>query len=268
LSIDTNFPSFWLGDPTRISQIIMNLLSNAFKFTENGEIALVIKKMENNHLWASVKDTGVGIPLECQEKVFQRFNQVDSTTTRRYGGTGLGLAIVKQLVNLMNGEIKLISTVGKGSEFQIQIPIEPSLKKSQSVVPAEVKITPIRATVLTVEDNFINLKIIQTIVSGFGSNVLVATTGKEALAIVACHPIDLIFMDIQMPDMDGFEITKWIRAQEAPGQHVPIIAVTADILIETKEKCESVGIDDFIPKPYNRMQIWEMMKKYILDKEG
>ena len=252
-------PVYLQGDVTRFRQILLNLLSNSVKFTERGAIALsaTLEKTSDRRamLTCTVSDTGIGIPTERIEALFDPFTQGDSSTTRVHGGTGLGLTISRQLAHLMGGEIEVKSTVGLGSVFRVALPFvvvssgEMALDEGPVTHPTEQNIIPAR--ILVVEDNATNQLVARTILQKQGHRVDVAANGVEALALLQIIPFDLVLMDCQMPIMDGLEATTRIRNGEAgeKQRQIPIIAMTAHAFSEDKQRCLACGMDDYLSKP-------------------
>ena len=261
-----------LADPTRLRQILLNLLSNAVKFTERGEVvARLIRReasAETEHaLRFEVQDTGVGIPPEKQQQIFEPFRQADGSTTRKYGGTGLGLAICKKLVELMGGQMGVVSQVGEGSTFWFEVSLPACdapahVRLEQQLRAAEqTPLTGLR--VLVAEDNFVNQKVIRRTLEKWGVQVQIANHGREALEWLSREPFHLVLMDCQMPEMDGYEATRRIRAYEQPrGLHMPIIALTANALEGDREKCLECGMDDYLTKPVNPDLLWEKLVQW------
>jgi len=248
------------GDGTRLRQILMNLLGNALKFTETGTVTLqaATEQRQNGKvlLRCQIRDTGIGISKERFGSLFSPFNQGDSSTTRKYGGTGLGLAISRQLARLMGGDISLISLPGQGSCFTVTVLCNPcdklaQLQLQQQKQPVELQKKVTSARILLVEDNVVNQLVARTILEKQGHSVSQAANGQEALAMLRLLPIDLILMDCQMPEMDGFEATIRIRQGEAGerNRRLPIIAMTAHAFVQDRERCLSVGMDDYLTKP-------------------
>jgi PAS domain S-box-containing protein len=250
-----------VGDSTRLRQILLNLLSNAIKFTETGAVTLRVwlapQDEESVSFHCQVQDTGIGIPEDRLDSLFEPFTQVDSSTTRKYGGTGLGLTISRQLAGLMGGEISVVSVPGQGTVFAVVIPFRTCSVEEQEFLQqygsgAELiagNDTPAR--VLLVEDNPVNLLVARAILEKQGHIVTVAGNGEEALALLQMIPVDLVLMDCQMPVMDGIEATRRIRNGEAGEQNriLPIIAMTAHAFAQDKERCNRSGMDDYLTKP-------------------
>jgi signal transduction histidine kinase/ActR/RegA family two-component response regulator len=261
-----------LADPTRLRQILLNLLSNAVKFTERGEVVARLIQREasadNEHaLRFEVQDTGIGIPPDKQQQIFEPFRQADGSTTRKYGGTGLGLAISKKLVELMGGRMGVVSQVGEGSTFWFEVALPACdapahVRLEQQLRAAEqTPLTGLR--VLVAEDNFVNQKVIRRTLEKWGIEVQIANHGREALEWLSREPFHLVLMDCQMPEMDGYEATRRIRAYEQPrGLHMPIIALTANALEGDREKCLECGMDDYLTKPVNPDLLWEKLTQW------
>jgi signal transduction histidine kinase/ActR/RegA family two-component response regulator len=263
-----------LADPTRLRQILLNLLSNAVKFTERGEVVARLIQREasadNEHaLRFEVQDTGIGIPPDKQQQIFEPFRQADGSTTRKYGGTGLGLAICKKLVELMGGQMGVVSQVGEGSTFwfEVVLPVSEApahVRLEQQLRAAEqTPLTGLR--VLVAEDNLVNQKVIRRTLEKWGVEVQIANHGREALEWLSREPFHLVLMDCQMPEIDGYEATRRIRAYEQPrGLHIPIIALTANALAGDREKCLECGMDDYLTKPVNPDMLWEKLTQWGL----
>ncbi len=257
------------GDPHRLQQILVNLVSNAIKFTETGEVVLSVEVTQHSEgqTWVCfvVRDSGIGIPAEKLRMIFESFTQADGSTTRQYGGTGLGLTICKQLVELMSGRIQVSSEVGVGSRFEVTIPFQPTSSfRSSAVVSREDEPTALRSATLTtvgqateqtvpikillVEDNLVNQRLAVKLLQKAGHQVQTANNGKMACEMVEQHSFDIILMDVQMPEMDGFEATARLRAR--PHQpRLPIIAMTAHAMVGDRERCLAAGMDDYLSKP-------------------
>jgi signal transduction histidine kinase/FixJ family two-component response regulator len=257
--IDDCVPEAIVGDATSIAQILINLLGNAIKFTDRGDVSVHVtgqpQESGETELLFSVKDTGIGIPQDRMNSLFQSFSQVDMSTTRKYGGTGLGLAISKKLVELMGGTIWAQSEIGKGSTFSFTISADPATP-TQSL---EIKETPpeidwkkncIRGQLrlLLAEDNLVNQKVALHMLKKLGINADVAVNGMEVLSALENQSYDVVLMDVQMPEMDGFETTKVIRERWKNGMP-HIIAVTAHALEGDRKRCIEAGMDDYVSKP-------------------
>jgi signal transduction histidine kinase/ActR/RegA family two-component response regulator len=270
-NIASGVPTALLGDPNRLSQVVTNLMGNALKFTEHGEVVLTVEaETQADHkamLRFSVSDTGIGVSQEQQEAIFNPFVQADGSTTRKYGGTGLGLAISRNLVGLLGGRMWLESEVGKGSKFHFTAsfelqPVEaPEMgaKGAQMLHLHDISVPVVggaslrRLRILLAEDNVVNQRVAAGLLGKRGHTVVIAGNGKEALAALDEPPpgaFDLILMDVQMPEMDGFEATRAIRAKEqSSGAHLPIIAMTARAMKGDEERCLAAGMDGYVAKP-------------------
>ncbi len=284
IEIDPEIPDMLIGDPVRIRQILFNFISNAVKFTASGGVKLIAKLEGRDEdkviLKLSVKDSGIGIPIEKQAQIFDSFSQVDASTTRKYGGTGLGLAISKQLAELMGGEIGLESEIGKGSTFwfttvcQADV-LEELLPSVKRVVPKVVSngqkpLVPNGnsengSTVLVAEDNVINQKLIRRLLEKNSYQVDVAENGRDAIDAFKNKKYDLVLMDIQMPEMDGLEATRIIREMEEDEgmDPTPIVALTANAMKGDRELCLTAGMDSYISKPIRKKELFETITKLM-----
>jgi CheY-like chemotaxis protein/nitrogen-specific signal transduction histidine kinase len=263
-----------LGDPTRLRQVLLNLLSNAVKFTNNGMVKLMaaIESFDEHsvNIQFTVKDSGIGMSPEQAAKIFEPFVQADSSTTRRFGGTGLGLPITKNIVSIMGGELTLETAVGMGSKFSFTI--EFKTKDAYFDTPVtnsfidETEKPIFNGEILVCEDNAINQQVIVEQLERVGINVVLAVNGKEGVGYVAERiknnekPFDLIFMDIHMPVMDGLEAT---RELEKLGCTSPIVALTANIMVNHKEAYREHGMPGFIAKPFTTSELWACLLKYL-----
>lgn len=263
--VDNNVPTNLIGDITRLRQVLVNLISNAVKFTFSGEISISVTGQHQDNrfkLCFAVKDTGIGIPKDRTARLFQPFSQVDMSTTRKYGGTGLGLAISKKLVELMGGRIWVESEPGKGSTFYFSILTDPA-PTAGPVLARELSLQnrfqphqlgPLR--LLLAEDNEVNQRVTLRMLNKLGIRADIAANGLEVLQALERQPYDIVLMDIQMPEMDGLEAAKFIR-QRWPGEGSPhIIALTAHALEGDRQRCLDAGMNDYISKP---MRIEELM---------
>jgi len=260
IDIDKNIPGFLVGDPTRLNQILLNLIGNSIKFTLKGSVKLAVELIETKADKATIKfsvqDTGVGISKERQAHIFDSFTQADIEVTRRFGGTGLGLTITKKLINLMNSDIYVESTIGEGSDFyfelEFQITDEDQIRdQSQNLEEKSIK----GLNILVMEDNLINQKVISQFLDKWGCEVSLAENGEYGIQKMNNQIFDIILMDLQMPVMDGYQATKEIRKGKAGLEHIriPIIALTADAFPETKEKVIDCGMNDLVSKPFNNI---------------
>jgi len=263
---DTNIPEVLLGDPVRLHQIILNLVSNAVKFTTKGSIRAGVRLLHEDaqkaSLEFSVSDTGIGIEADKLPNVFENFQQASSETTRLYGGTGLGLAIVKQLVEAQGGTVSVESSLGKGSTFTFNLDF---MKTNEKIEPetstAEIDIALKNIQVLVVEDMALNQLLMQTLLDDFGFHCDMADNGKIALEKLKAKVYDIILMDLQMPEMNGFEATEHIRNTLHSG--IPIIALTADVTTVDLEKCKAVGMDDYIAKPVDENLLYNKIVNLV-----
>ena len=256
LRIPTNDPVRVTGDPFRMRQIVSNLVGNAIKFTELGEISvsLDVRSIDHSHVEAIIKvrDTGVGIEPVMQDRIFERFVQVDSSPTRKHGGTGLGLAISKTFVELMGGRISVISRPKFGSEFSVQVPFarDESTTLGGQAWPDQAFVAQSGAKVLIAEDVDVNAIILSNWLEDRGFECDVAATGHDTLHKLQTTQYDGLFLDLHMPDLTGYEVIEILRDLERCGdEHLPIIAVTASVSIEERQKCLDSSFDDYIPKP-------------------
>ncbi|MCI5223183.1 MAG: response regulator, partial [Candidatus Electrothrix sp. AR4] len=272
IDIADNVPDNLQGDPLRLGQILVNLVNNAIKFTEQGSVTVCVKLLEWKDdqavLHFSVTDTGIGMTPEHQERLFQVFSQADSSITRKYGGTGLGLSICKRLVEMMDGGIWAESIHGQGSIFHFTLPqqIGSTVDRTRRQQDLEVDINKLRgANILLVEDNRINQELAQLLLSRNGMQVTVAENGEEALAILASQPFDAfdgVLMDIQMPLMDGYTACAEIR-KNPQYKDLPIIALTANVMAGDKEKSNKSGMDGHIGKPFMEEEMFATMVRLI-----
>jgi len=269
-----NVPILILGDVGRLRQILLNFLSNAVKFADKGEVEVRVEVTEERSdgtlLRFAVKDEGIGISPAVQAQLFQPFTQADSSTTRKFGGTGLGLAICKRLAEIMGGSIGVKSSEGKGSTFWFTIftkrgtdfPVAPEKEWATSELPQPEK--PLQGgRVLVVEDNGANQLVAALLLEKLGYRADLAANGFEALSAIEQIPYDIVLMDCQMPEMDGYEATKRLRAQENDtGRHIPIIAMTANAMAGDREKCLAVGMDDYVTKPIQKEDLKAALERW------
>ncbi len=282
--IAPDVPADLTGDPIRLGQVLINLVGNAIKFTEQGEVRVDVSvesvTNERAGLQFSIRDTGIGIALDQQEGLFQEFQQAHTSGRRLYGGTGLGLAVSKSIVTLMGGTIGLKSMPGEGttiafiayfnlspaSQPAMPIPSEADLRGMPTLVvddnATDDKATnrrPSSLRILLAEDNLVNQRVAMSMLGKMGHRITLATNGLEALEQWRQGDFDLIFMDVQMPEMTGLQATMQIRGEEAVGAHVPIVAMTASAMSEERDRCLAAGMDDFISKPVSYKVIEEMI---------
>ncbi len=278
LRIAAGVPEYVSGDPVRLKQIIINLVNNAIKFTEKGEVTVTVEKqgVEDGkvQLLFKVIDTGIGISPEGQKKLFQSFSQVDKSTTRKYGGTGLGLMISKNLVQMMDGEIGVESVEGVGSTFWFYVMLGQSDKESyekyhrkeESSEQDKTRVK-LKLNILLAEDNKINQKVALLNLNNLGHKVEVANNGKEAVEKFENGDYDLIFMDVHMPEMDGVEACRKIREMEKKSgriKKIPIIAMTANTSEDERKKYLEAGMDGYVGKPFKQKELIEIFKKFTV----
>jgi PAS domain S-box-containing protein len=263
---DDRIPEVLLGDPVRLHQIILNLVSNAVKFTSKGKISVTVKLVSEDDekvtIQFSISDTGIGIAKDKMDKIFENFQQASSGTARLYGGTGLGLAIVKQLVEPQNGTISVKSRIDVGSTFSFILPFQKT-KADVEIVSEIVELDPgiTNLKVLVVEDIALNQLLMRTLLDDFGFECDIATNGKIAINMLQAKSYDIILMDLQMPEMNGFETTEYIR--HTMNSLVPIIALTADVTTADLAKCKAVGMNDYIAKPVDDRLLYSKIVGFV-----
>jgi PAS domain S-box-containing protein len=264
--IAADVPPRIIGDPVRLNQIVANLVANAIKFTERGSVTLDVmvdaRQDDRATLHFRITDTGIGIPADKLATIFEPFRQVDGSTTRRFGGTGLGLTISTTLVDLMGGRVWVDSEPGVGSTFHFVAPF----KVSDTVVQEPRRVTPStparQARVLVAEDNIVNQRVAERLLTKRGHLVTVVSNGREALAAIEHGAFDLVLMDVQMPDMDGFEATAAIREWEREsGGHIRIVAMTAHAMNGDRERCLAAGMDGYLSKPIDPRTLYDAVEQ-------
>jgi PAS domain S-box-containing protein len=280
LQVDDQLPEYVLGDQARLHQVLVNLVGNALKFTEKGTVSLNVScdtdgssPFEPERVRFEVTDTGIGIPSNIQESLFQAFTQADTSTTRKYGGTGLGLNISRQLVEKMGGHMGVESVESEGSTFWFTVifgkaddrQVTEARETAKSSMGPDVKKRAKDLRILLVEDNMVNQAVAMGMLKKLGYAAQGATDGKDALRLMSETDFDLVFMDVQMPIMGGLEATAKIRDGEAKGRnkHVPIIAMTAHATKKDRQACLDAGMDDYIPKPISSQLIQEAMNRTL-----
>lgn len=252
--IDPHFKDYWIGDPVRIKQVILNIVSNSNKFTQGGRIAIFLSSLDGYGIKIKVTDNGIGMSSEQLEQLFNRFEQADKSTTRKFGGTGLGMSISKMLVDMMSGDIEVTSELAKGTSFIVSLPLsEQSQLQLKEILEEQQKNSNIEQTpslqgrrILLAEDNRINQKIFIKMMEKTNATIIVAENGKEAVELAKNHSFDMVFMDIQMPEMDGVQACEIIK-KESPS--LPIFALTANVMPEDVEHYLNKGFNDYIAKP-------------------
>jgi signal transduction histidine kinase/CheY-like chemotaxis protein len=270
LAVPEELP-YVLGDHLRMSQVLNNLIGNAIKFTEQGSVK--VRCIQTHQvagkigLRLEVADTGIGIPLQAQDKIFESFEQADNSTTRRFGGTGLGLAIAKRLVSEMGGKIVLQSEPGLGSTFSVDLQLEtsviaPSAQRSAPAInPAPISLAG--TSVLVVEDNLVNRKVVLRLLESLECKAVVVENGQDAIEALPHGNFDVVLMDCQMPVMDGYEATRRIRSEGGAYSRVPIIALTASVLAQDRERCLLSGMDDFLCKPIRAAELRRALERLV-----
>lgn len=268
---DFELPKLLIGDPVRIAQILNNLVSNAIKFTDRGYIKITLEKVKQEKDWVTVrfavKDTGIGIARSKVNSIFDAFTQASSDTTRKYGGTGLGLAIVKKLTKLFGTDIHLESKLGEGSTFwfEVNFEIRDEIQESKAKYTINEDGKLGEKKILVAEDNQVNQVLLKKYLAKWGvGEISFAANGKIALDCFFKDDFDLVLLDLQMPEMDGFEVAKIIRKLDLLSKrNVPIIALTASSLLEVKDQLEASGMDDYISKPFTPENLYGKIIKYL-----
>ncbi len=277
VTLDDDLPTIVQCDPGRLRQVLTNLLSNALKFTAAGEVELRVQPQSEtaSHvaLQFSVRDTGIGIAPAAQQRLFQAFTQADNSITRQYGGTGLGLAISKQLVELMGGTIQVESTPGQGTTFWFTLLMEKEVAPAVSLAaaphasPAAGLPTPALQRILVAEDNRVNQLVARSMLEAQGYEVEIVPNGQQAVEALERARYDLVLMDCQMPEMDGFTATQHIRQREGSGRRTPIVALTAHAMASEREHCLQVGMDDFLSKPFRSADLKAVLARVLAQPE-
>ena len=277
VEFDDDVPQLVIGDANRLQQILMNLTSNAIKFTEDGNIDISVHQTQQSGsqcgITFNIRDSGIGIDAQHIDKIFESFTQADSSTTRKYGGTGLGLSIVRQIVEAMNGDISVTSEPGKGSCFTLQLPFEEdctiadnddeNIKSTTPDQPAKLKSLQ-GLQILVAEDCAMNQIVIEAMLDQMGCDTTIVDNGELAVEAANNNSYEIILMDCQMPVMDGYTATEQIReAQQGTSVKTPILAVTANCLPDDKKRCFDSGMDDFLSKPFEQEQLSEMLLRHL-----
>ncbi|MEO5923282.1 MAG: response regulator [Bryobacteraceae bacterium] len=260
LTTDSALPDTMIGDGPRVRELLSHLISNAVKFTHAGSVELRVA-LEGDTLIATVRDTGVGIPPEKLDGIFDSFRQGDGGLSRAYPGLGLGLALTHRLVAVMSGKISVQSAVGRGSTFTVELPYrgaEEPLPPAETMAIAQAN----GPLILAVEDNPVGLRVLRHVLQRRNFQVVGATSGTEAIEAARAQKVDLILMDLQMPDMNGLEATAEIR--KIPGYaNVPILALTANYSDQTREECLAHGMLAFLSKPVDAQELWATVSRYV-----
>lgn len=270
VAVDPDLPAQVMGDPVRLRQVLLNLAGNAVKFTAAGTVGIDVRRVDASDgevcVRVDVSDTGIGIPPDRVQALFQPFMQVDTSTTRRYGGTGLGLSIVQRLVELMRGEVGVTSTLGAGSVFwftaSVGVAADTQAASDEQRDHEPPQYSSASGRVLVVDDVAINRKVTCRALQKLGYSTEVATNGHEALVAWESGKFDLILMDCQMPEMDGYEATRRIRARET-GKRTPIIALTANAQADAHVHCREAGMDDFLTKPIDVARLRASLRAHL-----
>ncbi|MBF0244853.1 MAG: response regulator [Planctomycetes bacterium] len=271
--LDSGLPEAILGDEARLRQILFNLVGNAVKFTAQGEVNVRAYRgggetgTDRFELCFEVSDTGIGIPKDKLGLIFETFTQIDSSRSRDYGGVGLGLAIVKELCSLTGGDIQVESEESRGSRFTILLPLrichESKLIPQQPSATEEYpRVLPLQLNVLFGDDDKDNQEILVFFLESMGCQIDIADDGNEALLKLNDKPFDIIFMDCQMPILDGYQTTQEIRRMESKSRHTVVIGITAFSMRGDREKCLNAGMDDYISKPYEKKVVLDTILKY------
>jgi len=261
--VASDVPSALVGDATRVRQVLFNLVGNALKFTERGVVTLCgIARQhigDQLELELRVRDTGIGIAPERLDAIFDKFTQADASTTRRFGGSGLGLSIARDLARLMGGDVRVHSELGRGSEFVVTLRVARAAEHADAGLNA-----PLRPglRVLVAEDNPVNWRVTQALLEKLACSTSHAATGAEAVRAAQAHAFDVILMDCQMPELDGFEATRAIRAAPGPNARTPILALTANALAGDEQRCHAAGMDDYLAKPVRREELEALLAKW------
>jgi CheY-like chemotaxis protein len=272
---DSTIPKVLVGDPVRLHQIILNLISNAVKFTLNGKITMSVELIYEDEeivkIEFAVTDTGIGIAEDKMDRIFENFQQATSGTSRLYGGTGLGLAIARQLVTSQGGIINVKSIPGEGSTFSFILPFQKTNSQTETdtdIPELDSEVKNIR--VLVVEDIALNQLLMKTLLADFGFQYEIAENGKIAIEKLQNKLFDIVLMDLQMPEMNGFEATEYIR--NTMNSHIPIIALTADVTTADLKKCKAVGMNDYVSKPLDERLLYskiiDLVKLPVLIKDN
>jgi two-component system sensor histidine kinase RpfC len=268
LELDPAIPRGLRGDPHHLRQVLVNLMSNAIKFTEHGHVVLRITQTPGDSVRVrfDVKDTGIGIAPEAQTRIFDSFMQADESTTRRYGGTGLGTTISRQLVELMGGQLGLHSQVGVGSTFWFELALLSQLPDEpvEAVVPVRRARSPVAYALLVADDNATNRTVLRMMLERAGHQCWLAEDGEQVLDLLEEQNFDAVILDMNMPHMNGLEATRAIRFTTPAGRHLPLIMLSADVSAETRAECEVAGIDHFLPKPIRINDLLDTLDRLIV----
>jgi CheY-like chemotaxis protein len=268
---DKSVPIVVVGDPARLRQVLLNLLGNAVKFTSHGSVTLEVTQIalepadRQANLHFRVRDTGIGVPKEQQQTIFEAFGQADSSVTRRFGGTGLGLSICSQLAQLMGGRIWVESTPGVGSTFQFTCTVGVAAPESLTERTADIEEEQHALRILLAEDNPVSQRVATAMLGKHGHRVTVASTGLEAMEAWESGEFDVILTDNQMPKMGGLEVVRRIRDREAATgrRRTPVVALTASAMIGDRERFLSAGMDAFLTKPFFAPELYSVLRQVV-----
>jgi signal transduction histidine kinase/ActR/RegA family two-component response regulator len=249
-SIDATVPMRVVGDPSRVRQVLLNLAGNAVKFTRGGTVTVIIEREGTDRLRVAVRDTGLGIAAEALGRLFQPFVQADASTTRRFGGTGLGLAICRRLVDAMGGVIGAESELGRGSTFWFTVPLVAAPDLAPTLPTTAVAARRRALRVLVAEDNAVNQRVVSAILARQGHLVRVVGDGREALDALEVSPYDVVLMDCEMPELDGYAATRLLREREGESKHTRVVALTANAFEEDRQRALASGMDAWLTKPF------------------
>jgi CheY-like chemotaxis protein len=262
LNMDSSLPETMLGDGLRVRELLSHLVSNAVKFTNSGSVEVRVHlDAETQRLIVEVRDTGVGIPADKLDGIFDSFRQGENGLSRAYPGLGLGLALTHRLVGVMGGKISVTSEAGRGSTFTVELPFR---RAGDPEPPREATIAEIAdgPLILAVEDNPVGLRVLRHVLQRRNFRVVCATSGREAIAMAKQQQVDLILMDLQMPDINGLQAAAEIR-QMPEYENVPILALTANYSDQTREQCLAVGMQAFLSKPVDAHELWSTVSRYL-----
>ncbi len=268
--LDPGLPARIMTDPGRLRQVLLNLVSNAVKFTESGEVRVAVRREAGEAIRFEVADTGCGIPPDQLERIFEPFRQGDASTARRYGGTGLGLAISRRLVEAMGGRLEVASESGVGSRFWCVLPLVPTRQATTvEPVPSRPRWVALEgARLLVVEDNPVNQRVAAAMLERLGCRVTVAESGAAALELLRHRRFELIFMDVQMPGMDGLEVTRRLRQRHGWAAEVPVVAMTAGGPGGEQARCLAAGMNGYLTKPLLQETLLEVLNRHLQDAFG
>lgn len=256
--VEDDVPDYVIGDPTRLRQILLNLVGNAVKFTNSGEISIVLDTALER-LRLKVTDTGIGISKQAQTSLFEPYVQADLSTMRKFGGSGLGLTIVKRLVTAMDGKIVVQSVPGRGSTFTVFLPLQATTAPRIAVTKrSDIKLP--RLHIIVADDNAVNRMVLSRLLEEDGHDVVTVTNGKEVVEYLATHDVSLILMDLQMPVLDGMSAVRKIRAMAGPRSTTPVIAVTAHVIPQHRQEIMDAGMNAFLGKPFRKEELRDAMQ--------